>query len=131
MTPPRRQLVIDTPAVRCRYATDPAARPSCQVTAVLRRGAVPLCASCDARRSTLGKGQPAAPLPATPPADMLDWVTTARARLAAAEAELAAAATRARQNGHTWTAIGNRLGITRQAAQQRFGSAAKPARPRR
>lgn len=122
-TPPGRQQILDT-ARLCHYAADPAARPCCQLTAVVRRGGIPLCASCDARRSTLGKGQPAAWLPASPPVDPLEWITTARARLRAAEADLAAAAARARQHGHSWAAIGDRLGITRQAAQQRFGSPA-------
>ena len=109
------------PAPRCCYATDPAARPGCQVTAVVRRGQVALCASCDALRSTLGKGQAATRLPHAQPIDLLDWVTQAQARLRDAQTELAAAVTRARQSGQPWTAIGASLGITRQAAQQRFG----------
>jgi hypothetical protein len=115
--------MVDIPAPRCRYATEPGARPDCQVTAVVRRGRVALCASCDALRSTLGKGQAAAPLPAAPPIDPLHWVTQAQAQLRAAEAELAATVIRARQAGQSWTAIGARLGTTRQAAQQRFGHA--------
>jgi hypothetical protein len=59
---------------------------------VIRRGDVALCASCDARRSTLGKGQPATRLPAAPPADLLHWVTQDQRRLRNAEAELAATA---------------------------------------
>lgn len=111
------------PAPLCHYATDPAARPGCQVTAVLRRGTAPLCASCDACRSTLGRGQPAVPLPAPAPADLLDWITRAHARQLEADAEVTAAAIRARQYGHSWAAIAARLNITRQAAQQRFGTA--------
>jgi hypothetical protein len=113
--------MVDMAAQRCRYSTEPDARPDCQVTAVVRRGGVALCARCDARRSTLGKGQAATRLPAAPPIDLLDWVTWAQDRLRTAEAELAAAVTRARQTGQTWTAIGASLGITRQGAQQRFG----------
>jgi hypothetical protein len=109
-------------ALLCHYATDPASRPACQVTAVVRRGIVPLCASCDALCSTLGKGQPATPVHVPCPASVLDWVGQVRARLADTEAELAAAVTRARQHGHTWTAIAEHLGITKQAAQQRFGT---------
>ena len=117
------------PAVlHCHYATDPAARPCCEVIAVLRRGDVALCASCDARRSSLGTGEPAPPLPPAPPAGLLHWVATAQARLRDAEAELAAAAHRARQHGHSWQAIGATLGTTRQAAQQRFGSPLSAAR---
>lgn len=43
------------------------------------------------------------------------------------------AVTRARQAGHPWAAIGDRLGITRQAAHQRFStphSAGQPGIPR-
>lgn len=114
----------------CHYAASPASRPGCQVTATVRRGGVPLCASCDALRSSLGKGQPATPIPATPqPASaVLEWISQARARLADAQAELTAAVTRARQHGHSWAAIAERLAITRQAAWQRFGSGHKTQR---
>jgi hypothetical protein len=115
--------MVDTPAPRCRYATEPDARPDCQVTAIVRRGRVALCASCDALRSTLGKGQAAAQLPAAPPIDPLHRVTQAHAQLRATQAELAATVTRARQAGQSWTAIGASLGTTRQTAQQRFGHA--------
>jgi hypothetical protein len=123
--------MVDTPRTRCHYATDPASRPGCQVTAIVRRGTIALCASCDAQRSTVGKGQPATPIPVTAQAGILDWLGHASARLAAADAEVTAAVTRARQHGHSWTAIATRLGITRQAAQQRFGNARSGARSER
>ena len=114
----------------CHYATDPASRPGCQVTAAVRRGTVPLCLSCDALRSTLGKGQPATAIPAPgAPACLLDWIGQAHARLADAETEVAAAVTRARLHGHSWAAIAGCLSISRQAAQQRFGT--PPATRRR
>jgi hypothetical protein len=112
--------MVDTGGTLCRYAASPAARPGCQVTAVVRRGTVPLCASCDALRSTVGKGQPGTPMPAA--ASVLDWLGQARTRLADAEAEVTAAVIRARQHGHSWAAIAICLGTTRQAAQQRFGN---------
>jgi hypothetical protein len=115
--------MVDMAGPLCHYAASPASRPGCQVTAVVRRGTAPLCAGCDAQRSTLGKGQPGALIPAPAPAGVLDWIGQAHARLGAAEAELAAAVTRARQHGHSWAAIAARAGITRQAAQQRFGTA--------
>jgi hypothetical protein len=118
---------LTLPALLCHYAADPHARPGCQLTAVLRRGTVPLCASCDVLRSSLGRGQPAVPLPAPAPADLLEWISQAHGRMLAAEAEVAAAAVRARQHGHSWAAIAARLGITRQAAQQRFGQATNSA----
>jgi hypothetical protein len=114
--------MIDIPP-RCRYATEPEARPDCRVTAVVRRGRVALCASCDALRSTFGKGSAATRLPAASPSDLLYWVTQAQARLRAAEVEFAAAVIRARQAGQSWTTIGASLRISRQAAQQRFGHA--------
>lgn len=118
------------PGPLCHYATDPARRPRCQVTAVVRRGGVALCASCDALRSTVGKGQPTTMVPAAPdPDSVLDWISQAHARLAGAEAEVTAAVTRARQHGRSWAAIASRLGITRQAAQQRFGTRQETLRP--
>jgi len=125
MTTPARQGAVDTP-VPCRYAADPARRPRCTRTAAVRTGAIALCRSCLAEASTLGKGQPAIPLRPRPQIDALDWIAAAGQQLAAAHAGLAAAVTRARQAGHPWSAIGARLGISRQAAQQRF-SAPSPA----
>jgi hypothetical protein len=56
----------------------------------------------------------------TPLLSRRDWVTTAHQQARAAEATLAAAVTRARQTGATWSVIGAQLGISRQGAQQRF-----------
>ena len=104
----------------CYYAGDPTRRPACTLTATVRLGAVALCASCNTTRSTLGKGQTPIPLPPGPAFDVLGWVATAHQQAAAAEATLAAAVTRARQTGASWSAIGNQLGLSRQGAQQRF-----------
>jgi hypothetical protein len=111
---------------RCRYATAPATRPDCQLLAVVRYGPIALCASCDQRRSTLGKGQPPTPLPPAPPVDPLAWIAQARRDLRAAEDTLTATVHRARQRGHPWSAIGAVLGISRQAAQQRFADPGAP-----
>ena len=119
MTRARRQQPVDSP-LRCHYADDPANRPQCMLTATVQLGAVMLCTSCNAARSTLGKGQRPVPLPAGPAFDVLGWVTTAHQQAGAAEATLAAAVTRARQTGASWTAIGAHLGVSRQGAQQRF-----------
>lgn len=119
MTSPRRQQPVDSP-LRCHYADDPTTRPRCTLTATIQLGDVVLCASCNALRSTLGKGQRPVPLPAGPDFDVLGWVTTAHQQARAAEATLAAAVTRARQTGASWTLIGAQLGLTRQGAQQRF-----------
>ena len=124
MTTPRSQQPVDSP-LACYYADDPTTRPRCTLTATVQLGAVVLCASCNALRSTLGKGQPPVPLPPGPAFDVLGWVTTAHQQARAAEATLAAAVTRARQAGASWTVIGAQLGLTRQGAQQRFTPARK------
>jgi hypothetical protein len=120
--PPRaRQRGPDTPnPVRCHYAGDPARRPHCALTAQIALGPVALCGSCAGARSTLGKGTVPAALPPGPAIDVLDWVADADASVRQARADLAAAVTRARSRGRSWTQIAGRLGITRQAAQQRF-----------
>ena len=116
-----RQRPVDSPR-RCHHADDPAHRPGCTLTATLRYGAVALCPSCNAARSTLGKGQTPVPLPAGRAFDVLGWVATAHQQAGAAEATLAAAVTRARHSGATWSVIGAQLGVSRQGAQQRFTS---------
>jgi len=113
-----RQGPVDTH--RCFYADDPANRPECTLTAVVRYNATALCVTCQPRRSTVGKGTVAVALPAATTLDVLDWVGAAQHQAADAQRTLAASVTRARQAGHSWTAISTRLGITRQAAQQRF-----------
>jgi hypothetical protein len=117
---PRRQPDPDT-AIRCHYAADPARRPHCTLTAQTLLGATPLCSSCAQARSTLGKGTAPRPLPPGPPLDVLGWITEADTATRQAQRNLAAAITRARTQGHTWTQIAHQLGITRQAAHQRFG----------
>lgn len=72
-----RQPNLDTPAARCFYATRPAERPHCQLTAVIQYGTIALCTDCDTRRSTLGKGQPGHPLPPTTPTDALTRISQA------------------------------------------------------
>ncbi|MGN7777980.1 DUF3887 domain-containing protein [Mycolicibacterium sp. 22603] len=59
--------------------------------------------------------------------DPLATVTAAREVKEDAEALLVAAVQQARAAGHTWQQVGDVLGITRQAAFQRFG---KPIDPR-
>jgi hypothetical protein len=49
-------------------------------------------------------------------------IITARRNLGAAEQELRDAVKAAREAGDSWTVIGAALDISRQAAQQRFGS---------
>ncbi len=118
MSPAERQRSVDTH--RCFYAEDPTSRPECTLTAVVRYDATALCATCQPRRSTVGKGTVATALPAAPALDVLDWISAAQDQAAVAQRTLTAAVTRARYAGHSWTAISTQLGITRQAAQQRF-----------
>jgi hypothetical protein len=116
-----RQAGVDAGPVRCWYATRPAERPDCELTAVLRYGQISLCADCAARRSTVGKGLLPRRLSPRQPIDLLGWIAEADHTARRAEADLAAAVVRARAHGHSWAAIGARLNVTRQAAQQRFG----------
>ncbi len=104
---------------RCRYALRPHDRPDCQLTPTVAYGHTALCSSCDRQRSTLGKGHAARRLPDTA-ANPIDLLIDAHAHLAAANEQLAAAVTRARQRHTTWASIATVLGTTRQAAQQRF-----------
>ena len=120
MTRRQRQQDLDIP-VLCHYAAEPARRPHCALTAALRFGVIDLCVPCAAARSSLGKSATAVPLPAGPPVDVLAWVTDAHAAASRAHQQLAAAVTRARIQGYSWTQIASRLGVSRQAAQQRFG----------
>jgi hypothetical protein len=80
-------------AVACYYAAD---RPDCQVLATIRHGQIALCARCDQRRSTTGKGTPPDRLP--DPHALRDAVTCAR------------------QAGHLWSTAAAIPGVTRQAA---------------
>lgn len=65
--------------------------------------------------------------PVTAPADdphELRRIGLAKRELHTAEAERSAAGEDARANGHTWAEISMTLGVTRQAAQSRFGTPA-------
>jgi len=127
----RRQRTVDT-AVRCHYADQPSRRPQCTLTASVELGPLALCESCAARRSSVGKGQSSVALPAGPQVDVLTWIGAAHEHANAADRTLSAAITRARQAGHPWSDIGAQLGVSRQAAQQRFTRASghpSPAAP--
>jgi hypothetical protein len=52
---------------------------------------------------------------------MLDEVWDAKAKYLAAERNLFLSVATARENGLTWTQLGDLLGVTRSAVQQRFG----------
>jgi len=105
MSPTPHQRDVDSP-VRCHYADDPAARPECTLTGVVRYGAIALCRSCQAHRSTLGKQQPPVAITADPEVDVLDWIEQAHRQGALAEHTLTAAVVRGRQAGHSWAELG-------------------------
>jgi hypothetical protein len=113
-SPDVKDLLTSGLARACQYA---GARPGCQVLATVRYGQAALCAACDQRRSTLGKGTPATALP--DPRALLE-VAAARDACQQAAADLRRAVTAARHAGHPWSAVAAILGGTRQAAQQRF-----------
>ena len=104
----------------CRYADDPVLRPDCEHRAVVAYGPMALCSSCDARRSTMGKGMVGRSLVHGRDWSALEAVETAVGQLATAEEQLAGAVVAARRFGHSWGELGVALGVTRQAAQQRF-----------
>ena len=104
---------------RCLYAYKPTERPACQLAATVAYGTIALCTPCNERRSTLGKGETGRQLPLGEP-DPLDLLADAHTQLATATEQLNSAVIRARQHHLTWAAIATVLGITRQAAQQRF-----------
>jgi len=104
-------------ATACYYASRPDQRPACQHLAVVRYGPTALCADCDRRRSAVGKGT--APVPLPDPTALVE-VLVARQACARAEEALREAVARARGAGQPWSALGNVLGTSRQAAQQRF-----------
>ena len=109
-----KNLLASGLARACRYA---GTRPDCQVLAAVRYGQLALCAPCDQRRSTLGKGTPPVSLP--DPRALLQ-IAAARDACQQAAAALHAAVARARQAGHPWSAVAAILEVSRQAAQQRF-----------
>jgi hypothetical protein len=112
-----KDLLTSGVARACRYA---GTRPECQVLAAVRYGQLALCASCDQRRSTAGKGVSAVRLP--DPQALLE-IAAAGDACQQAEAGLRQAVAAARQAGHPWSAVAAILAVSRQAAQQRFAPA--------
>ena len=119
--PPTRQDAL-TAGHACYYAdgTRRPARPDCEGFAVVAYGPIALCAACDKTRSAVGRSHVGRPLPG---AQLHRLLGAARA-LAGAERDVADAVRLARQAGASWGHIGHALGVTRQAAQQRW---ARPA----
>ncbi len=114
---PRQQTLTD--ALRCFYDAPRhrQLRPDCEGVAIVIYGPIALCPSCDLRRSTVGKGT----VPRSVAGVELGRLIAAAQTAADADAELAHAAHAARHAGASWTQIGDAVGVTRQAAQQRWG----------
>ncbi len=113
-SPDVNKILTSGLARACCYA---GTRPDCQDLAAVCYGQLALCASCDQRRSTLGKGVPPVALP--DPRALLQ-IAAAREACQQAETGLRQAVAAARRAGHPWSAVAAILGGTRQAAQQRF-----------
>ena len=107
-----------TGALRCYYdqPRHRELRPDCQGVAVVAYGPTRLCATCNLMRSTVGKGTAPRPVPGVELGRLID---AARAETDA-QRQLAHAIRNARNAGASWTQIGDALGLTRQAAQQRW-----------
>jgi hypothetical protein len=114
---PRQQALTE---LRCHYDADEHRhlRPHCEGVAVVAYGPTRLCATCDRMRSAVGRTHIARPLPGAQLARLVD----AALAVAQAETELADAASAARAAGASWSQIGDAVGLTRQAAQQRWGN---------
>lgn len=110
--------------VTCRYTGDPD-RPDCEHRAVVAYGRIALCAYCTTRRSTVGKGMVGRTLVQGRSWTALLAVEAAVDRLRAAEAELTDAVAEARSKGHSWGELGRSIGVSRQAAQQRFSQTSR------
>jgi hypothetical protein len=104
----------------CYYAERPTDRPDCEGLGIVRYGPTTLCADCDRRRSAVGKAMSPVRLP--DPGALVE-VLASREACRVAELALRRAVAAARGAGQPWSAIGAILGVTRQAAQQRFDDA--------
>jgi hypothetical protein len=77
---PRQQAL--TGALRCYYDDDcyRQLRPHCEGVAVVAYGPTRLCATCDAMRSSVGKGTVARPVPGVELAHLIDAARHRRRR---------------------------------------------------
>lgn len=116
---PSRQDIL-TDGLRCYYADGHLDRPHCQRVAVVAYGPIVLCVMCDAMRSAVGRTDAARKVPGAELGDLIE----AADELKRADKGVNEALQRARRAGASRGQIGDALGITRQAAQQRFGRVA-------
>ena len=104
----------------CHYAQEHlrSDHPHCESVAIVVYGSIVLCAECDKRRSAVGRSDAPRPVPGAQLARLDQAAVAARH----ADRGLADAALSARAAGASWTQIGRAVGITRQAAQQRWAT---------
>lgn len=106
-------------SLNCYYAQGAQpARPHCEGVAVVAYGNIALCGACDKMRSAVGRTNAPRPVPA---AQLYQLMGAAQA-LAQAEHDVAEAVRQARRAGASWTHVGDALGVSRQAAQQRWSA---------
>ncbi len=107
-----------TARLRCHYAGPDrkAQRPDCQGVGAIAYGSIVLCPRCDKLRSAVGRTGTVQELPGAELAELM----AADAELAGAEERVVRALQNARGAGASWAQVGDALGISRQAAQQRF-----------
>ncbi len=108
--------------LRCYYAEGGRSleRPHCQEVAVVAYGTIVLCAMCKAMKSA-GRE-----VPRTIPGSELKELLEGADELRRAEERVNKAVRCARAAGASWGQIGDAVGISRQAAQQRFGAERPP-----
>ncbi len=97
-------------------------RTGCEGLAVVCRGTITLCRSCSAQASSLAR-EPERPVPS--PAQLLEQAGRLQVRLEELTRERDAMAAAAVAAGANYAVIGRALGVTRQAARQRFGQPAE------
>jgi hypothetical protein len=93
-------------------------RTGCEGLAAVRRGTVPLCRSCSAQASSLAREQER---PVLSRAQLLAAVARHERRLRDLARQRDLVVLAAVSGGATWADVGRTLGVTRQAARQRFG----------
>jgi hypothetical protein len=86
---------------------------------VVAYGNIVLCQSCDTMRSAVGRTEVAQRLAG---AELMKVA----AELSEVEGHVAEAVQGARDAGASWAEVGDALGITRQAAQQRYAKLGSP-----
>ncbi len=113
-----------TARLRCYYSAPArrAERPHCDGAGAVAYGSIVLCPSCDKMRSAVGRTGTVRKLPGAELAELMAAAT----ELSDAEERVVSALRNARGAGASWAQVGDALGISRQAAQQRFGGEGPP-----